>query len=179
MLISIGGKFCHIHLYYQTPQFSICATCFESFWKKLYNGPPQFVITNMLYVGIFPKKIHSLTRTELAMKALGHNSVWLSIVKFRQNHIIHSHKYAFATTLAPTVETLKHSILVMLARRWAKFIATIEKYLIHNATCTNILVFYKSNNPRYKHVETTTPPKIVSSYIFHVLYMLTPIVSIT
>jgi hypothetical protein len=48
------------------------------------------------------------------MKALGRNNVWLSIVKFRQNHSIHSHNYAFATTLAPTIENLKHPIVVML-----------------------------------------------------------------
>jgi hypothetical protein len=93
------------------------------------------------------------------MKSLGHNSVWLSIVKFRQNHTICSHNYAFATILAPTMETLKHPIVAMLARKRVQFIAIIEKYLVCNVARTNISDFYKSNNPRYKHMEITTLPK--------------------
>jgi hypothetical protein len=112
----------------------------------------------------------------LALKSLGQNNVWLSIVKFRQNHTICSHNYAFATTLAPTIETLKHPIVAMLARKRVQFIGIIEKYLVCNATRTNISNFYKSNNPRYKCVEITTLPKGDASYIFHVLYMLTPII---
>jgi hypothetical protein len=100
------------------------------------------------------------------MKTLGHNSVWLFIVKFKQNHTIRSHNYAFVTTLAPTIETLKHPIVIMLARIRVKCIATIEKYLIRNATCIDTLDFHKSNNPRYKYVEVTTLQKGVFSNFF-------------
>jgi len=134
---------------------------------------------------IFPKTIHSLTKIKLATTTLAQNSVWLSIVKSRQNHLICSHSYAFATTLAPPTTLLHANIAAMGcfkvsivgALTLAQFIAITKKYLIHNATFTDILNFYKFNNPCYKHVEITTPPEGTSSYIFHALYMLIPIIS--
>jgi hypothetical protein len=63
MLLSIGGILSHPPLLLDSPQLSICTTCFESFKKVSYNGPPQFAIANGLYMGILPKKHHSLTRT--------------------------------------------------------------------------------------------------------------------
>jgi hypothetical protein len=59
----------------------------------------------------------------------------------------------------------------------AQFIVTINKYLVHILALINILDFYKSNNPCYKHVEITTPLEGASSYIFHVLYVLILIIS--
>jgi hypothetical protein len=59
----------------------------------------------------------------------------------------------------------------------AQFIVTTNKYLVHSVALTNILDFYKSNNPCYKHVEITTPLEGVSSYIFNVLYVLISIIS--
>ncbi len=78
MLLSVGGNLSHPPLLLDSPQLSICTTCFESFQKVSYNGPPQFTIANRLYMGILFKKHHSLTKTKLAQ-----NSVWLSIVKFK------------------------------------------------------------------------------------------------
>ncbi len=54
---------------------------------------------------------------------------------------------------------------------------TTNKYLVHNVAFTDIFDFYKSNNPCYKHVEITSPLEGASSYIFHVLYVLIPIIS--
>jgi hypothetical protein len=106
-------------------------------------------------------------------------------VKSKQNHIIHSYSYAFATTLAPLVALLSANFMTMGcfkvsivgALTSAQFFATIEKYFVRNATLTNILDFYKCNNPCYKHVEITTPLEGAFSYIFHIFYMLTPIIS--
>jgi hypothetical protein len=106
-------------------------------------------------------------------------------VKFGQNHTIHSHNYAFVATLTPHATLLLDNIATVgcfkVSIFWAitsiQFIATTKKYLVHNLALTNILDFYKSNNPCYKHVEITTPPEGAFSYIFHIFYMLTPIVS--
>ncbi len=123
--------------------------------------------------------------TELVMTTLAHNSVWLFVVKSKQNHTVYSHSYAFATTLAPLVALFLANITTMGcfkvsivgALTSAQFFATIEKYFIRNAALIDILDFYKSNNPCYKHVEITTPPEGATSYIIHIFYMLTPIIS--
>jgi hypothetical protein len=98
------------------------------------------------------------------MTTLVQNSVWLSVVKFKQNHTIHSHNYAFATILAPHVTLLTTNITIMGcfkvgALTSIQYIAITNKYLIHNVALVDILGFYKSNNSCYKHVEITIPPK--------------------
>jgi len=108
------------------------------------------------------------------MTTLANNGVWLSIFKFGKNHIIHSHSYAFTTRPTPhvalihanitTMECFKVSIVGVLTL--VQFIV-IKKYLIHNVALIDFLDFYKFNNPCYKHVEITTPPESVFSYIFH------------
>jgi hypothetical protein len=56
-----------------------------------------------------------------------------------------------------------------------QFIVTTNKYLVHNVAHIDILDFYKSNNPCYKHIKITTLLEGASLYIFHVLYVLIPI----
>jgi len=117
-------------------------------------------------MGILPKTFHLLTTTKLAMTTLVQNSVWLSIVKFEQNHTIHSHNYAFATILDPHVALLVTNITTMgcfkvsnVALTSIQYIAITNKYLVHNVALIDILDFYKSNKSCYKHVEITFPPK--------------------
>lgn len=119
------------------------------------------------------------------MTTLAQNSVWLSVVKSRWNHTIRSHSYAFVATLAPPTTLILANITIIGcfkvsivgALTSAQFIAITEKYLVRNVALTDNLDFYKSNNPCYKHVKITTPPEGASSYIFHIFYMLTPIIS--
>ncbi len=119
------------------------------------------------------------------MITLASNNVWLSNVKFGKNHIICSHSYAFVATPTPHATLLLANIVVMGcftvsivgALTSIQFIASIEKYLICNVALTDIMNFYKSNNPCYKHVEITTPSEGAFSYISHIFYMLTPIIS--
>jgi hypothetical protein len=79
------------------------------------------------------------------------------------------------TTNLSTMGCFKVSIVGALTS--TQFIATIEKYLVCNVACIDILDFYKYNNPCCKHVEITTPLEGVFSYIFHVFHMLTLIIS--
>jgi hypothetical protein len=99
---------------------------------------------------------------------------------------IRSHSYAFVATPTPPINLPPTNITRMKcfkvsyfgALTIAQFIVITENYLVHNITLVDILDFYKSNNPCYKHVEITTPLKGVPSYIFHiVIYMVTPIIS--
>jgi len=134
-------------------------------------GHPNSPLQMGLYMGILPKTFHLLTTTKLAMTTLVQNSVWLSVVKFEQNHTIHSHNYAFAAILAPHVALLIANITTMGCFKVSnvgaltsiQYIAITNKYLVHNVVLIDILDFYKSNNSCYKHVEITIPPKGDSS----------------
>ncbi len=99
------------------------------------------------------------------MTTLAQNSVWLFVVKFGQNHTIHSRNYAFAAILATHVALLHVNIATMGcfkvsiigALKLVRFTTIKKKYLVCNVAFFDILDFYKSNNPCYKVVEITTP----------------------
>jgi hypothetical protein len=88
------------------------------------------------------------------------------------DNIIHSHSYAFTTRPTPRVTLIHANIATMRCFEVSivgvltsiQFIVT-KKYLIHDVALTDLLDFYKFNNPCYKHEEITTPPKNVFSYI--------------
>jgi hypothetical protein len=96
------------------------------------------------------------------MTTLANNGVWLFVLKFGQNHIIHSHSYAFTTRATPHVALIHANITTMGCFKVpivgvltsTQFIVT-KKYLIHNVALTDLLDIYKFNNPCYKHEEIT------------------------
>jgi hypothetical protein len=108
------------------------------------------------------------------MTTLAQNNVWLSIMKFKRNHIICSPSYAFVATITPPTSFLLANITTMGCFKVSivgdltsiQFIVTTNKYFICNVALTNILDLYKFSNRCYKHVEITTPPKGVLHTFF-------------
>jgi hypothetical protein len=86
------------------------------------------------------------------------------ILKIQTKSYNHSHNYAFTTKPTPHVALIHANISTMGCFKVSivgvltlvQFIM-IKNYLIHNVALTNLLNFYKFNNPCYKHVEITTP----------------------
>jgi hypothetical protein len=86
---------------------------------------------------------------------------------------MHLLQLAPPTSLLPTNITTMgcFKISIVGALTSAQFITLIEKYLICNVPLIDILDFYKSNNPCYKHVELQLLQRVPLHTFSYILYV--------